>query len=162
MCGPLGGPLGGVRGISFEEGNEVIGMATITPDSRTSILTVTELGYGKRTQCTEYRVQARAGKGIISVKMTEKNGPAISFHQVGDADEVMIMTAEGMVLRLRMGDLREIGRNAQGVRLMDMGETDRVVGVAKLADPESPPTTGNENNGNPLPLDDSVSSLDAE
>ena len=158
----IGRTARGVRGITLEEGNEVIGMATITPASTTSILTVTELGYGKRTQCSEYRVQARAGKGIISVKMTDKNGPAISFHQVHDADEVMIMTAEGMVLRLRMGDLRDIGRNAQGVRLMDMAETDRVVGVAKLADPESSTTPGDEGNGNPLPLDHSGSTLDAE
>ena len=148
---PMGRTARGVRGIKLEEGNEVIGMATIKPDSTTSILTVTELGYGKRTQCAEYRVQARAGKGIISVKMTDKNGPAISFHQVRDTDEIMIMTAEGMVLRIRVGDLRDIGRNAQGVRLMDMAETDRVVGVAKLADADTPVTLDDETNGNPLP-----------
>ncbi len=147
----MGRTARGVRGIKLEEGNEVIGMATITPDSTTSILTVTERGYGKRTQCAEYRVQARAGKGIISVKMTDKNGPAISFHQVRDTDEIMIMTAEGMVLRIRVGDLRDIGRNAQGVRLMDMAETDRVVGVAKLADADTPPSLDDETNGNPLP-----------
>ena len=146
----MGRTARGVKGISLEEGNDIIGMATITPDSTTSILTVTELGYGKRTQCSEYRVQARAGKGIISVKMTEKNGPAISFHQVSDADEVMIMTAEGMVLRLRMGDLREIGRNAQGLRLIDMAETDRVVGVAKLADSDPSNSLEDENNGSPI------------
>ena len=147
----MGRTARGVRGIKLEEGNEVIGMATIKPDSTTSILTVTELGYGKRTQCSEYRVQARAGKGIISVKMTDKNGPAISFHQVRDTDEIMIMTAEGMVLRIRVGDLRDIGRNAQGVRLMDMAETDRVVGVAKLADADTPASLDDETNGNPLP-----------
>ena len=143
----MGRTARGVRGIKLEDGNEVIGMAIITPESTTSILTVTEFGYGKRTECAEYRVQGRGGKGIISVKMTDKNGPAISFHQVGDSDEIMIMTAEGKVLRLRIADLREIGRNAQGVRLMDMNEPDRVVGVAKLADTETPPSLTDEANG---------------
>ena len=159
---PIGRVGRGVRGISLEEGNEVIGMATITPDAATSILTVTERGYGKRTQGEEYRVQARAGKGIISVKVTEKNGPAISFHQVCDTDEIMIMTAEGMVLRIRMGDLREIGRNAQGVRLMDMDENDRVVGVAKLTDAENQEALDPESNGG-SPLErESDPSLDSE
>jgi DNA gyrase subunit A len=158
----MGRTARGVRGIKLKEGNEVIGMATITPDSTTSILTVTELGYGKRTQCAEYRVQARGGKGIISVKMTDKNGPAISFYQVRDTDEIMIMTAEGKVLRIRVGDLRDIGRNSQGVRLMDMAETDRVVGVAKLAETEIQASPGDETNGNPLPTNESSSSLDAE
>ena len=97
---------------------------------------MTEKGYGKRTQASEYRAQARAGKGVISVKVTEKNGPAVSFYQVADADDIIMMTAEGMALRMRIGDLREIGRNSQGVRLMDMSDEDRVVGVAKLAEPE--------------------------
>jgi len=118
----------------LDEGNEVIGMVTITSETQSSILTVTERGYGKRTQVEEYRVQSRAGKGVISVKVTEKNGPAISFHQVWESDEIMLMSAEGMILRTRMGDIREIGRNAQGVRLIDLPDDDRVVGVAKLAE----------------------------
>jgi DNA gyrase subunit A len=133
---PMGRTAHGVRGISLDEGNYVIGMETITPDSTTSILTVTEGGYGKRTLVSEYRLQGRAGRGIISVKVTDRNGPAVSFHQVRGDDEIMVMTAEGKILRTRMDDVREIGRNAQGVRLIDMEETDRVVGVAKLA--ESP------------------------
>ena len=124
----------GVRGITLDDSNEVIGMATITSDANTSILTVTERGFGKRTLVPEYRVQGRAGKGIISVKVTEKNGQAVSFYQVSDSDEIMIMTAEGKILRTKMNDIREIGRNAQGVRLIDMEDTDRVVGVAKLAE----------------------------
>ncbi|MEE8613190.1 MAG: DNA gyrase subunit A [Nitrospirales bacterium] len=130
----MGRTARGVRGISLDEGNEVIGMETITPDATASILTVTEGGYGKRTVVSEYRLQGRAGRGIISVKVTEKNGPAVSFHQVRDGDEIMVMTAEGKVLRTRIVDLREIGRNAQGVRLIEMDDSDRVVGVAKLAE----------------------------
>ena len=157
----MGRTARGVRGINLEEGNHVIGMTTLLPESVTSILTVTEKGYGKRTQASEYRAQARAGKGVISVRVTEKNGPAVSFHQVKDVDDIMMMTAEGMVLRMRIGDLREIGRNAQGVRLIDMSDEDRVVGVAKLSDSSGseneeqdskgqPPLEG-ESDGQPLP-----------
>src|SRR5215467_1311090 len=132
---PMGRTAYGVKGITLVEGNEVIGMETITPDSTTSILTVTEGGYGKRTSVGEYRVQGRGGKGIISVKTTERNGLAIGFLQVRDSDEIMLMAAQGKVLRCKVGDIREIGRNTQGVRILDLeGEDDRVVAVARLAD----------------------------
>ncbi|MBH0203000.1 MAG: DNA gyrase subunit A [Nitrospira sp.] len=125
----------GVKGITLEEGNEVIGMETMTPDSTTSILTVTEGGYGKRTPVGEYRIQGRGGKGIISVKTTERNGPAVGFLQVRDDDQIMLMAAQGKVLRCKVDDIREIGRNTQGVRILDLdGEGDRVVGVARLAE----------------------------
>ena len=132
---PMGRTAYGVKGITLEEGNEVIGMETITPDSTTAILTVTEGGYGKRTPVGEYRVQGRGGKGIISVKTTERNGLAVGFLQVRDSDEIMLMAAQGKVLRCKVGDIREIGRNTQGVRILDLdGEDDRVVAVARLAD----------------------------
>ncbi|MBM4122792.1 MAG: DNA gyrase subunit A [Nitrospira sp.] len=132
---PMGRTAHGVRGIALEEGNEVIGMETITPDSTTAILTITEGGYGKRTPVTEYRVQGRAGKGIISVKTTEKNGLAVGFLQVRDDDEIMIMAAQGKILRCRVDDMREIGRNTQGVRVLELDSPeDRVVGVARLAE----------------------------
>ncbi len=123
------------KGSALEEGNEVIGMETITPDSTTSILTVTEGGYGKRTPVGEYRIQGRGGKGIISVKTTERNGLAVGFLQVRDDDQIMLMAAQGKVLRCKVDDIREIGRNTQGVRILDLdGEGDRVVAVARLAD----------------------------
>jgi DNA gyrase subunit A len=132
---PMGRTAYGVKGITLEEGNEVIGMETITPDSTTSILTVTEGGYGKRTPVGEYRIQGRGGKGIISVKTTERNGLAVGFLQVRDSDEIMLMAAQGKVLRCKVGDIREIGRNTQGVRIIDLeGDEDRVVAVARLAD----------------------------
>lgn len=131
----MGRTAHGVRGITLEEGDAVIGMETITPDSTTAILTVTEGGYGKRTPVTEYRIQGRGGKGIISVKTTERNGLAIGFLQVRDGDEIMLMAAQGKVLRCKVDDIREIGRNTQGVRLLDLeGEEDRVVAVARLAE----------------------------
>jgi DNA gyrase subunit A len=132
---PMGRTAHGVRGITLEEGNEVIGMETITPDSTTSILTITEGGYGKRTAVSEYRVQGRGGKGIISVKTTERNGQAIGFLQVRDSDEIVLMAAKGKILRTRVGDIREIGRNTQGVRILELDEQDdRVVGVARIAE----------------------------
>jgi DNA gyrase subunit A len=132
---PMGRTAYGVKGITLEAGNEVIGMETITPDSTTAILTVTEGGYGKRTPVGEYRVQGRGGKGIISVKTTERNGLAVGFLQVRDSDEIMLMAAQGKVLRCKVGDIREIGRNTQGVRILDLeGDDDRVVAVARLAD----------------------------
>ncbi|MGC4099484.1 MAG: DNA gyrase subunit A [Nitrospira sp.] len=132
---PMGRTAYGVKGITLEEGNDVIGMETMTPDSTTSILTVTEGGYGKRTPVGEYRVQGRGGKGIISVKTTERNGLAIGFLQVRDGDEIMLIAAQGKVLRCKVDDIREIGRNTQGVRILDLDdEGDRVVGVARLAE----------------------------
>ena len=132
---PMGRTAYGVKGITLEEGNVVIGMETITPDSTTSILTVTEGGYGKRTPVTEYRVQGRGGKGIISVKTTERNGLAVGFLQVRDGDQIMLMAAQGKVLRCSVDDIREIGRNTQGVRLLELdADDDRVVAAARLAE----------------------------
>ena len=131
----MGRTAHGVRGITLEEGNEVIGMETITPDSTTAILTVTEGGYGKRTPVSEYRIQGRAGKGIISIKTTEKNGLAVGFLQVRDEDEIMLIASQGKILRCKVDDIREIGRNTQGVRILDLdAPDDRVVGVARLAE----------------------------
>src|SRR5574340_600118 len=134
---PMGRTAHGVRGITLEPGDEVIGMETITEEATTAILTVTEGGYGKRTPVNEYRVQGRGGKGIISVKTTERNGLAVGFLQVRDDDEIMLMAAQGKVLRCKVDDIREIGRNTQGVRLLDLdGEEDRVVAVARLVERE--------------------------
>ncbi len=142
---PMGRTAYGVKGITLEEGDFVIGMETITPDSTTAILTVTEAGYGKRTPVTEYRIQGRGGKGIISVKTTERNGLAVGFLQVRDGDQVMVMAAHGKVLRCRVDDIREIGRNTQGVRLLELeGSDDRVVSVTRLADSAEREEEGDE------------------
>jgi len=139
---PVGRTARGVRGIRLDNTNHVIGMVIIQPEVEASILTVTEKGFGKRTVATEYRTQGRAGRGLISIKVNERNGSAVSFHQVKETDEIMIMTSEGKILRTKVEALRDIGRNAQGVRLIDMEETDRVVDVAKLA--ESSENDGSE------------------
>src|SRR6478735_3583746 len=131
----MGRTAHGVRGITLEEGNEVIGMETITPDSTTAVLTITENGFGKRTPVSDYRLQGRGGKGIISVKTTERNGLAVGFVQVRENDEIMMMSSKGKILRCKVDRIREVGRNTQGVRVLEMQESDdRVVGVARLAD----------------------------
>ena len=151
---PMGRTAHGVRGITLEDNNQVIGMETITPDSTTAILTVTEGGYGKRTAVNEYRVQGRGGKGIISVKTTDRNGKAVGFLQVRDDDEIMMMAAKGKVLRCRVDDIREIGRNTQGVRVFDLdGPDDRVIGIARLADRDEAPSDNGD--GGP-PADNSA------
>ncbi|HEX9756231.1 MAG TPA: DNA gyrase subunit A [Nitrospiria bacterium] len=124
----------GVRGITLGKGDEVVGMETISEDATSSILTVTERGFGKRTELEEYRVQGRGGKGIITIKTTSRNGNVVSLFQVNQEDEIMLMTSEGMILRLQMEGLRVIGRNTQGVKLIGIAETDRVVGTAMLAE----------------------------
>jgi DNA gyrase subunit A len=133
----------GVRGISLVKGDEVIGMQTLAPDTKATILTVTENGFGKRSSSDHYRTQGRGGKGVISVKTTARNGHAVAFLQVSEDDEIMIMTAEGKVLRCPITNIREIGRNTQGVKLMGTQENDRVVGVAKLAESSGQRDTGN-------------------
>lgn len=133
----MGRPAYGVRGISLDEGDEVIGMvvANGTDDSAT-LLTVCEHGYGKRTALTEYRVQNRGGKGLIDIKTTDRNGPVVAIAKVTDADEVMLTTTGGIIIRTRVADINLIGRNTQGVRLIRLDEGDSVGSLAKLPEEE--------------------------
>ena len=106
-----------------------------TPGIVRKIFWAQENGYGKRTPVNDYRVQGRGGKGIISVKTTERNGLAVGFLQVREGDEIMLMAAKGKLLRCKVDDIREVGRNTQGVRVLDLdGDDDRVIGVARLAE----------------------------
>ncbi|MGH7255937.1 MAG: DNA gyrase C-terminal beta-propeller domain-containing protein, partial [Nitrospirales bacterium] len=147
---PMGRTAHGVRGIALEDENEVIGMETITADTDTAILTITQGGYGKRTPVSEYRIQGRGGKGIISVKTTDRNGPAVGFLQVRDEDEIMLITAKGKILRCRVDDIREAGRNTQGVRILDLEDRDdRIVSVARLAEPDEREDADGDGNGRP-------------
>jgi DNA gyrase subunit A len=100
------------------------------------ILTVSENGYGKRTAMEEYRMQSRGGKGIITMKTTEKTGRVIGVQQVTEDDQLMLISNNGKIIRLRVKDIRVIGRNTQGVRLIDLEEGERVVSVARLAEEE--------------------------
>ena len=101
-----------------------------------TLLTVTERGYGKRTELEEYRVQSRGGLGIINIQTTERNGKVVGIAYVHDEDELMLITQQGKILRMVTHDIRTIGRATQGVRLIEMEDDDRVVSVARLAERE--------------------------
>ncbi len=124
----------GVIGIRLEEGNAVVGMEIVRDDS--TILTVTENGYGKRSTLEDYRSQGRGGKGIITIKTTEKNGRVIGMAQVSADDEILLITTNGKVLRIRTKDISVQGRNTQGVRLFDTEAGDKVVSFAKVVERE--------------------------
>ncbi len=122
----------GVNGIRLREGDRVVTMEALEPEGE--ILTVTERGYGKRTPLAEYRVQGRLGYGIINLKVSEKTGTIAGVRQVVPEDGLMLITQEGKIIRLNVGEIRVIGRSTQGVKLMDLEGEDRIVAVAKLAD----------------------------
>ena len=127
---PMGRVAAGNIGIRMAPDDEVVGMEALNEGA--TILTVTENGYGKRTLTDEYRRQSRGGKGILTIKATERNGPVVYSYQVTDQDQLMIITGHGKIIRMRVADISVIGRNTQGVKLIDLGEGENVVGVAKL------------------------------
>ena len=145
---PMGRTAGGVKGIRLREGDQVVGMAVAEEEG--TLLTVTEKGYGKRTALDQYRLQSRGGKGIINIKTTPRNGPVVGVRFVGEEDEVMVVTGNGMILRLRVKGILVHGRATQGVRLIDVDEGDHVVAVAKLAEKQ-------EEEGDPAKNDDATS-----
>jgi DNA gyrase subunit A len=131
---PTGRGTYGVLGMRLDSGDAVVSMEMLNRGA--SILTVSEKGYGKRTEMEEYRLQSRGGKGIITMKATEKTGRIVGGQQVTDDDQLMLVTNNGKIIRLRMRDIRIIGRNTQGVRLIDVEEGERVVSLARLAEKE--------------------------
>jgi DNA gyrase subunit A len=131
---PTGRGTYGVVGMRLDPGDAVVSMEMLSRGA--SILTVSENGYGKRTEMEEYRLQSRGGKGIITMKTTEKTGRVVGGQQVTDDDQLMLVTNNGKIIRLRMRDIRVIGRNTQGVRLIDVEEGERVVSLARLAEKE--------------------------
>src|SRR4051794_25403599 len=133
----MGRPAHGVKGISLADDDEVIGMVVANgEDDPASLLTVCALGFGKRTPLTEYRSQNRGGKGLIDIKTSDRNGPVVAIAKVTDADEVMLTTTGGILIRTPVSDMRTIGRNTQGVRLIKVEEGDTVSSLAKLPEAE--------------------------
>jgi len=131
---PTGRGAMGIRGIRLYEGDEVVSMEAL---SEGAILTVTENGYGKRTATGEYRRQTRGGKGVRTIKTSERNGKVVYAYQVTDQDQLMIMTEQGKIIRVRIEDISVIGRNTQGVRLINLSEGEKVVAVAKVVEESS-------------------------
>jgi DNA gyrase subunit A len=130
---PMGRDTTGVIGVTLKkENDEVVEMDVVEENGH--LLSVTEKGYGKRSEVSEYRFQGRGGSGVINIKVTEKNGPVVGIKSVTDADQLLLITQSGMLIRIKVKDIRETGRAAQGVRLIDLDEGDSVVAVAKLAE----------------------------
>ena len=132
---PTGRDTTGVWGIALKKDSDyVVEMEVV--EEHGHLLTVTEKGYGKRSEASEYRFQARGGSGVINIRVTEKNGPVVGIKSVTDLDQLLLITQSGMLIRIKVKDIRETGRAAQGVRLINLDEGDRVVAVAKLAEPD--------------------------
>ncbi|MBX3181034.1 MAG: DNA gyrase subunit A [Polyangiaceae bacterium] len=141
----MGRGAGGVKAIELTDDDVVVGFATTSDPQRTSVLAVCERGYGKRTRLDEFRVQNRGGKGIILIDASDRNGPVVGIALVSPKQEVLLMTDRGQTIRTRCEEIRETGRNAQGVRLMTVGEEERVVALEVVA--ESDDENGESENG---------------
>jgi len=135
----MGRSAKGVHGIHLNKGDFCVGMLVFAPDvdkTGAKLLTVCELGYAKRSDFADYRTQSRAGKGIINVKVTEKNGPVVAVLSVMDGDQIMAVTKKGMVVRSSPSEIRETGRSAQGVRLIRLQAKDTVSSIAHVVGKE--------------------------
>ncbi len=124
----------GVKGIKLKGKDQVVDMVIATEGA--SLLTVCERGFGKRTSLDDYRSQSRGGIGLINIKTSERNGPVVALKAICDEDELMLITAKGIMLRTGLSELRDIGRNTQGVRLIRLGEDDKLVAVTRIASEE--------------------------
>jgi DNA gyrase subunit A len=128
---PMGRVTAGVRGINLRKGDFVEEVAIFDPTEEMDILVVTDLGYGKRTPISEFRVQRRGGYGIKLIQLTEKNGMVAAIRHVEEDDEILVVTEGGMLIRMNAAEIRRIGRATQGVRIIRLKEGDRVVSVAR-------------------------------
>ena len=126
---PIGRVGAGVRGISLEEGDEVVGMICIEPDSKQDVLVLSENGYGKRTDLEEYRITNRGGKGVKTINITEKTGDLISIQAVTDDNDLMIINRSGLTIRTAVSQIRMAGRATQGVRIINLREGDAIASV---------------------------------
>jgi DNA gyrase subunit A len=133
---PTGRDTMGVKGIELREGDRVVGVDVIESEEQ-QVLTVTANGYGKRTPVGDWRVQGRGGLGIIAMDTSERNGELVRLCLVRPDDQLMCITDAGVVIRTRCGEIRETGRNTQGVRVIRLGDSERVVDVEPIARDES-------------------------
>src|SRR5262249_16790402 len=131
---PMGRATYGVRGMTLDEGDQLVSVDLV--EAGASLLAVAEKGYGKRTGMDEYRRTHRGGKGIITMKTTDQNRPGIRLRTGDDDGQIMLVSSGGKVVRIRVNEIRVIGRNTQGVRLIDLEEGERVGAVARLAERE--------------------------
>jgi DNA gyrase subunit A len=147
---PMGRATVGVRAIDLSEGDHVVGLG-VTSSGEPKVLAVCEKGYGKRTPLSEFRPQHRGGKGIILIDASERNGPVVGIALVNDDAEVMLVTDRGQTLRTKVSEIRETGRNAQGVRVMSVEEGERVVAIEGLAESEDAGSIAGSADGTSMP-----------
>ena len=144
---PIGRVGAGVRGISIEEGDEVVGMICVEPDSKQDVLVLSENGYGKRTDLDEYRITNRGGKGVKTINITEKTGKLISIQAVTDDNDLMIINRSGLTIRTAVSQIRLAGRATQGVRIINLREGDAIASVMAVpaaSEEENPQSEGAE------------------
>ncbi len=122
----------GVRGIAMDEDDEAIGMIVVNDVEKETVLVVSEKGYGKRTAVEDYRITNRGGKGVITLNITEKTGNLIAIQNVTDEDGLMIINKSGVAIRMGMDEMRVMGRNTQGVRLINLKKNDEIAAIAKV------------------------------
>jgi DNA gyrase subunit A len=130
----MGRPASGVRGISLEQTDAVVALAVVVLNA--TLLVTGENGIGKRTDFGEYRLQSRGGKGIITMKTTEKTGNVVGALTVRDEDEIMLITVSGQMVRTAVRDIRQTGRNAQGVKLITLEEGSKLQAIAPVISEE--------------------------
>jgi DNA gyrase subunit A len=132
---PMGRPAGGVTGVRFKrEGDEVVDMIVVPNGENTAVKVLTGCanGYGKRTPLQDYPIKGRGTRGVINIDANERNGEVVGMKLVNDADQVMLITAKGILIRTRVSEIRETGRNASGVRLIKLDEGDKLVAMAPI------------------------------
>lgn len=132
----MGRTAAGVRAIRLGKGDKVIG-AVAVKRTKTTILVATENGYGKRSDLDEYRISHRGGKGVITVRVTDKTGKLVAIREVNDSDDIVVVTTQGMIIRQPATTIRVIGRNAQGVRLIRLEDKDSIAAIAAVPSEES-------------------------
>jgi DNA gyrase subunit A len=133
----------GVRGINLDKADRVVSMTVLHSDDKNmTLLTVTEKGFGKRTPVKEYREQSRGGKGLINVKVTDKTGVVVGIKLVNETDELILITTKGTLIRTKVGDIKTIGRNTQGVRLIKIKDGEAVGAVARVVEEEDESESG--------------------
>jgi len=144
---PMGRPATGVKGIELDQDDAVVALAILDPDAQ--LLVAGSNGIGKRTPFEEYRLQSRGGKGIITMKLTEKTGHVVGALTVRDADEMMLITTNGIMVRTRVADIRETGRNTQGVKLINLEENDHLQAIARVIGESDEDAQAGGGNGDP-------------
>jgi DNA gyrase subunit A len=127
----MGRTATGVRGINLEEGDRVIGMVCVSRED-TQLLVVSDKGYGKRSDVEDYRITSRGAKGVKTLNITDKTGSLVAIKEVTDEDDLMIITKKGVAIRIKVADLRVMGRNTQGVKLIRMSDTDDIASVTRI------------------------------